>query len=194
MKPTTVRSTQSLDSSTVVDVLALAFHQDPVARWFYPKTGDYLSAFPQFIRAFGGAAFSGQTAWTTDDLSGAALWHAPGVKGDDAALIRHLETSIDADRLGSVLALIEQMDQHHPVEPHWYLPMIGVDPQCQGRGHGSALLRHALAICDQDHLPVYLESSNPANLSLYHRHGFEISGAIHAGDSPPLFTMTRPAH
>jgi len=29
-------------------------------------------------------------------------------------------------------------------DPHWYLPLIGVDATKQGRGYDSALLRHAL--------------------------------------------------
>ena len=40
------------------------------------------------------------------------------------------------------------MDECHPDESHWYLPMIGVEPSAQGEGLGAALLRHALARCD----------------------------------------------
>ena len=32
---------------------------------------------------------------------------------------------------------------------------------------------------------AYLESSNPKNMSLYERHGFESMGRIQIGDSPP---------
>jgi hypothetical protein len=38
---------------------------------------------------------------------------------------------------------------------------------------------------------AYLESTNPANLSLYVRHGFEVVGQMQAGRSPPLFPMVR---
>jgi GNAT superfamily N-acetyltransferase len=50
-------------------------------------------------------------------------------------------------------------------EPHWYLPLIGVDPAHQGKGHGDALMAYALQQCDRDHLPAYLESTNPRNIS-----------------------------
>ena len=69
----------------------------------------------------------------------------------------------------------------HPTEPHWYLPMIAMDPALQSRGYGSALLRAALARCDEDGLPAYLESSNPRNISIYRRHGFEATGTIQVG-------------
>jgi GNAT superfamily N-acetyltransferase len=29
---------------------------------------------------------------------------------------------------------------YHPAEPHWYLPLIGVDPAHQNNGHGAALM------------------------------------------------------
>ena len=57
----------------------------------------------------------------------------------------------------------------------------------------SPLMRHALAACDRDRLPAYLESSNPANIPLYERHGFERLGAIRAGESPTVVPMLRPA-
>ena len=41
-------------------------------------------------------------------------------------------------------------------------------------------------------LPAYLESSNPANVPLYQRHGFEVLGEIQVGSSPPVFPMYRP--
>jgi ribosomal protein S18 acetylase RimI-like enzyme len=94
-------------------------------------------------------------------------------------------------RLGEVLATFEQMAKYHPREPHWYLPLIGVDPAHQGQGRGDVLMVHALARCDRDRVPAYLESTNPRNMSLYRRHGFEPLGTIQAGSSPPLVPMLR---
>ena len=91
------------------------------------------------------------------------------------------------------LAFSERMGGYHAAEPHWYLPMIGVDPAHQGRGYGSALLRHASLQCDKDHMPAYLESSNPANVPLYEQHGFVVLGTIQVGSSPPICPMLRAA-
>jgi ribosomal protein S18 acetylase RimI-like enzyme len=83
------------------------------------------------------------------------------------------------------------MGSYHPEEPHWYLPLIGVDPLHQGRGCGSALMRHALLVCDRDKTLAYLESSNSRNIPLYERHGFESLGTIQVGTSPQVFPMLR---
>jgi ribosomal protein S18 acetylase RimI-like enzyme len=90
-----------------------------------------------------------------------------------------------------LMAIIEEMDRYHPAEPHWHLPMIGVHPSHQHQGYGSALLRYALTLCDEQGVPAYLESSNPAKIPLYERHGFKVLGGIQVGSSPVITPMLR---
>jgi GNAT superfamily N-acetyltransferase len=77
------------------------------------------------------------------------------------------------------------MSSYHPSEPHWYLPLIGVDPTLRGKGYGSSLMEHALIQCDHDKKPAYLESSNPKNMTLYERHGLSCSGQSKLGHYRP---------
>jgi ribosomal protein S18 acetylase RimI-like enzyme len=104
-----------------------------------------------------------------------------------------LQRSASEQTLRDLLAVFEQMKGYRPNEPHWYLPLIGVDPFQQGKGLGSALMRHALARCDSERKAAFLESSNPKNVSFYERHGFEVLGRIQVGASPILFPMLRNA-
>jgi ribosomal protein S18 acetylase RimI-like enzyme len=90
-----------------------------------------------------------------------------------------------------VFAVFEQMGRYHPSEPHWYLPLMGVDPSQQNKGFGSALLQHTLIQFDRENKLAYLESSNPRNISLYKRHGFELLGTIQKGTSPSIAPMLR---
>ena len=47
---------------------------------------------------------------------------------------------------------------------------------------------------DAEHLPAYLESSNPANNHRYQRYGFEAIGEFHPpGSDIPVTTMWRNA-
>ena len=94
-------------------------------------------------------------------------------------------------RLGGIISLFEQMGGYHPHEPHWYIPLIGVDPMFHGQGYGSQLMRQGLLACDRDRQLAYLEATSLASRRFYEHHGFRVLGEIRAGDSPPMFPMVR---
>ena len=176
-----------------VATLLIAFAGDPAARWLYPRAEKYLEHFPQFVRAFGGKAFVNGTADCVADFCGVALWFAPHVQPDEAAVGGVLEQSVDKGRMPEIFSVLEQMGHFHPNEPHWYLPLIGVDPNAQNRGIGQALLRHALARCDRERVPAYLESTSPRNSWLYERFGFKAVARIKTPSSPTIVPMVRPS-
>jgi ribosomal protein S18 acetylase RimI-like enzyme len=188
---TTVRPATPQDADAVVGVITLAFSADPIARWSLPNPRVYLEAMPSVVRAFGERAFDSQSAYCVEGVRGAALWLAPGAEPDGDRLVSLFQEHAPAGVVPDLMKVFEQMGQFHPHEPHWYLPLIGVDPACQGQGHGAALMRHALERSDRDGVPAYLESSNPRNISLYLRHGFEIMGEIQVGASPRMVPMCR---
>ena len=181
------------DQSRLVAAIVLAFSVDPAARWTYPAPENYLKHFPDLVRIFGRRAFESGTAHFIGDVQAAALWLPPGAQPDEEALMAHFQRTVPEQDQDTLFAVFEQMGEYHPDEPHWYLPLIGVDPAQQGKGHGSALLMHALRRCDEDGTPAYLESSNPKNIPLYRRHGFEVLGTIQVGSSPPITPMLRHA-
>lgn len=61
----------------------------------------------------------------------------------------------------------------HPKEPHYYFQYLGVLPQQQGKGYGTAMMRHITAIADQANMPCYLETASAGAVPMYHRYGFE---------------------
>lgn len=189
----TVRTMTSADENAAVNTILLAFAGDPVARWTWTTASQYLDAMPRLTRAFGGRAFLHGSAYCSGSHGGAALWLPPGVHPDDEALAALIEGTVPESARGDVNGLFERMAGYHPTVPHWYLPLIGVDPIHQGQGHGDALMSYALSRCDADRVPAYLESTNPRNISLYKRHGFTELGAIQVGASPTLVPMLRPA-
>ena len=56
--------------------------------------------------------------------------------------------------------------------PFEKLALLGVRPDCQNRGLGSALLAYHLAGLDRRLVPAYLEASSKASRELYLRFGF----------------------
>jgi ribosomal protein S18 acetylase RimI-like enzyme len=191
MNSSTVRELSTADVPSAVDAIVLAFTADPATRWTWPDPSTYLSAMPRLVRAFGGKAFSHQAAYGVDGFAGAALWLPPGIEPDRDEMGAVMQSTLPPERLENVMALFQQMAAYHPHEPHWYLPLIGVDPAQQGKGYGDALMAHALARCDREGVLAYLESSNPRNISLYRRHGFETLGEVRTDESPVLVPMLR---
>ena len=187
----TVSQAFSDNRALLVDVITRAFAADPPSRWLYPNDRDYWRYFPRFVEAFGGSAIDYGTAEISADGGAAALWLPPGAHPDEAAVGALLEESVDPARIETAFSLFEKMAGHHPSGPHWYLPLIGVAPGYQGQGYGSVLLAHAVARCDRDELPAYLESTSPRSVALYRRHGFEVIAEIREGSAPPIYPMVR---
>lgn len=180
------------DQSAVVgEILADAFNGDPVVTWIcsdpeYPKWAWPL-AVPFFLPH--------KEVYVTEDRLGAALWLPPGV---ELRMSPSLAVLCDAWRrfgFGSIFRyfqFISTSGKHHRKDRHYYLFAIGVRSASKGRGVGSALLRHVLQKCDQENVGAYLENSNPRNMPLYQRHGFEIRGEVALPrNGPPLWLMYR---
>jgi ribosomal protein S18 acetylase RimI-like enzyme len=77
-------------------------------------------------------------------------------------------------------------------DPHWLLWSIGIAPECQGQGLGSALLQPMLARLDADGTPCFLETANEPNVPFYQRRGFRVVDvSTIAGSACQIWTMRR---
>jgi ribosomal protein S18 acetylase RimI-like enzyme len=190
-----VRTATAADAPEVGRVLAAGFADDPVMAWMFDAAGRDAKLAALF------GFFAEETLvplGATYLLPGAcAGWTPPGTPpwSDDRTgrfltAMAAVCSAGDLERLG---VIDEATRAQHPAEPHWYLGQIAVEPRLHGTGVGSRLLAHSLAVVDADELPAYLESSNPRNVSLYLRHGFDVIGSIDLPDGPSLTPMWRPA-
>lgn len=194
MEPPKVEIASAANRDKAIETITLGFAADPACRWVWPDARTYLQAMPKFAAAFGGKAFDHGSAYVADECRAAALWLPPGVHPDGDAVEAAIGATIAPERVDEVGALFAQMDDYHPKDrPCWYLPLIAADPAYAGRGLGAAIMKQALLRCDEDGTVAYLESTNPRNISLYERHGFEIVGKIQAGSSPTIHPMIREA-
>jgi ribosomal protein S18 acetylase RimI-like enzyme len=189
--PTTkweTRRANAADLDRVTAVLARAFQDDPMWRWALGRDGtDERRA--RLERFFDGIAriihARHELTYTAGDVAGAAVWMPPGQwrfrLADEARLAPTVLGAFGATGTVRLLKLLMGVERVHLREPHYYLFAIGADPAHQGRGVGSALLEPMLARCDAEKLPAYLESSNPANIPFYRRHGFTPLAALDFG-------------
>jgi ribosomal protein S18 acetylase RimI-like enzyme len=191
--PVLFRISSRAEADRVLSCVTLGFAADPVARWLYPEPASFLAHFPRVLELFAGRAFEHSAAYRNDDFTAAALWLPPGVHSEEEALSSWFAITVAEEKLARVFSLFEQMDRYQPKEPCWHLADIAVDPSQRGKGLGAALLDKGLQQCDRDGIPAYLESTNPANVSLYKRHGFEQIGLIETDGAPQLVPMVRAA-
>jgi ribosomal protein S18 acetylase RimI-like enzyme len=189
-----VRRAEIEDHRALTAMLGRAFDDDPVTRWVFPG---------QRARARYGAAFfrwslwrleDQQMMWTTDDLAGAAIWALPDRWQVTLRQLPRLVLWTAAGigwrgpRVGWGFTNIER---HHPHDSHLYLAVLGVEPDRQGSGIGSALLQPGLELCDREGLSAYLETSKERNIAFYSRHGFHMTGELRLPNGPPVWLMRR---
>ena len=187
-----IRTAAPADREAMIDTLLLSFSADPCVRYIFPTSRAFMGGWPPFVMAMGGRGLEHATAFVAEDAAAVSLWLPPGVEPDLETMLGVL-AEVPPEK-GAVLAQVgEQIRAFHPDEPHWYLAAVGVDPSRQGEGLGSAMMKEGLRLCDAQGKPAYLESSNPRNIPLYERHGFEVIGEVQPDDYPPLYPMLRPA-
>jgi ribosomal protein S18 acetylase RimI-like enzyme len=80
---------------------------------------------------------------------------------------------------------------HRPTEAHVLLASVGVVRSQQGRGLGTAALAPGLDRADRSDSPVYLETSAEANVRLYRRLGFTVTGVLDLPDDGPRTWLMR---
>ena len=186
-----IYSASDAEASAVIRTIVLGFANDPITRWCWPTADGYLAAMPRYIMASGSRAFNNKSAYTVEGYRGAALWLPPGVEADEKAIEQLVVDTLEADKQTELGAAFKELESYYPDQPLWYLPVIAVDSYHQGQGIGALLMKHAVQRCDQDGVPAFLESTNPANISLYQRHGFEVVGEVQIGSVPVFTPMVR---
>jgi ribosomal protein S18 acetylase RimI-like enzyme len=107
--------------------------------------------------------------------AGIAVWIPPDARAEHEA-IGPAPPGAEAEILGDSVERHAYfwgwVEEHEPKEPLLYLSHIGVVPEHQGEGLGSALMRDGIAQADRLGVPIWLETSRQNNVVYYERFGF----------------------
>jgi GNAT superfamily N-acetyltransferase len=191
--PVSVRPALAEDYGPLSEVLARAFYDDPVTAWFYPDVERRMRHARRFfairLRQLEGHGL----LYTTSERSGASLWAPPGQWRENLrqSLMQLPMLPALLPRIVQTTRAVREIERLHPVKPHYYLSVVGTDPDKQGGGIASALLAPVLQRCDETQTAAYLESSKESNVSFYARHGFAVTERIELPEGPPLWLMWR---
>lgn len=192
-----IRRAGEADRDLVVRLLDEAFMDDPVSGWVFPGEQRRRERHSGLMAVFADATFADGFVDLTEDGSAVALWvDMPADPADEGEedVPAQVRATVDPDNV-RVEQIAQWTAQAHPVgRAHAYLWMIGVTPERQGQGLGTALMAPVLERCDREGLPAYLEASNARSRALYERLGFVFTGkAIELPDGPTIWPMWREA-
>jgi ribosomal protein S18 acetylase RimI-like enzyme len=180
--PIDVRRATIHDIPGMAATLARAFARDPFYSFLAgdaPERNQRMRDGWSGILRFGSAKLT--ETYTTDDHGGVAVWMPPGHRGppvlDSLRMMPAIGRLAGWRRLRTVTDAIAELEKRHRQnvpQPHFYLSALGVEPDRQGEGIGTALMKPVLDRCDREQVTAYLETATARNVLLYERLGFDV--------------------
>ncbi len=183
---TELRSLTRLDRSqvkTAAEVMARAFQNDSFLKYFYPddaKRKKVTRYFSLIATYFG--VYYGETYAPSPNIEGIAVW-IPSYRYSTSFrnLLRAVPLSVllrfgfaTGAKVQSAGDYVDRIHKRLAPFAHWYLSVLAVDPQYQGKGYASKLMRPMLARADREKLPCYLETNYEVDVQIYLHFGFKV--------------------
>jgi GNAT superfamily N-acetyltransferase len=178
---------------------AQAFADDPFVTHLIPdqrKRANLRYGFEYYLRTIriaGGDLFT-----TSMNCEGVAIWQDSRnkepfglfLRGGNPFLpfrcgLRFVLGDFRAERMGA------KIKKACAPEHHVYLALFAVQPQFQGQGYGSRLLRPILNRLDETRTPCYLETQTTKNVSLYQHFDFKLVHETMFDKKVPFYCMLR---
>jgi ribosomal protein S18 acetylase RimI-like enzyme len=190
------RRANRADIPELAATLARAFGDDPIAEWACRPDSLRQAMLERFHATRVRQLLAHEEVWISAGRTSAALWAPPKrwrlTPLEDAELGRGMLHPRLVWRLPLIAGGLYGIERKHPsAPPHWYLAVLGTDPDFQGQGLGSAVLAPVLERCDSDGVAAYLESSKERNIDFYARHGFRLTGEFRLPRGPRVWPMWR---
>lgn len=186
------------DAAQLAPMLARSFDTCPAWRWYLPTDAKHRRERMERFFAFvlrGLYLRPGHECTTTFGLTGAALWDPPGswkLKAGDNLRMLAVMVRVFGGTAPRAIRGFSALDAGHPIEAHWYLSVLGVDPEAHGAGVAEALIQPGIDRCDRDRIPAYVETGRTGSRDFFARHGFELTEELELpGGGPPVWRMWR---
>ncbi|WFE61092.1 GNAT family N-acetyltransferase [Micromonospora sp. WMMD712] len=180
------------ETRLVAERIAEAFLVLPATHWLVPDAARRRPVLADNFEILVSHAMAHGQVHATADRAGVAVWFPQ--TGDDVGPPADYDARLAA-ACGEWVDRFRHLDDlfaaTHPHDRHHHLAFLAVAPGRQGRGIGSALLRHHHAWLDANGVPGYLEASSERGRDLYARHGYRPREVFRLPDGTPFFPMWR---
>ncbi|WP_119295814.1 GNAT family N-acetyltransferase [Streptomyces sp. YIM 130001] len=181
-----VRPITDADVPTAVDTLARSFADYAFTRHVIAADGheDRIRRFQELCLTRIGMVYG--RAWVADAGRAVAVWTTPDQDPSPAfAEIGTLLGDLAGDRAPAYESADQALAPHRPQEPAWFLNTVGVIPEAQGRGLGTAVLTPGIEAAARSGHPAFLETSSERNVAFYKRLGFDVTAETPLPDGGP---------
>ena len=193
-----VRVATPSDIDGIIEIFTSAFFEDPLCGPVFPDVTRRATQADAFWRQFVTSALRYPWTFVTERGQSAATWLPPGsdefTAEEEDSFGSFLLSIADQQVADNILTILELFEASRPIEPHYYLSLLGTHKNHRGQGSGMALLCENLARIDALGAPAYLESTNPANNERYMSVGFRPHGSFTIPSGHTVTTMWRPAN
>ena len=163
-------------------ILSKAFNHDLIFRYLIPDTKQRLKTLNLYFQHVIKYGLRYGEVYSFPNLEGISIWLPP--KNSSHTRWKAIKTGalvLPVKVKWKYLALQNKIykftDNLHKKlvqNPHWYLSLIGVGPNHQGKGFGQQLLSTTINRIDLECKPIYLETNKEKNVNIFKRFGFRI--------------------
>ena len=164
-------------------MLARVFKDNPINEYAFPNIEERMKKMPyayQFVLRYN--LLYGRVLVTSPQLEGLAVWvHSDNLETSfwgrlvSGAIWPAIRMGFKAGkRMDELDKYVNRKHREFVSAKHWYLLLLGVDPQYQGKGNASKLLNGMLKLIDGEGLPSFLETQGSKNVSMYQHFGFNV--------------------
>jgi len=204
--PVTVDRLRPDETSEAANLLARSFLGEPLFGYLFEDKAPEAAVramhpwFGGWIRSFAGGGEI-HTARRNGELVGVAIRTAPGcypptglrkVSFTFRIIKSVLRMGLTARRTFSLPAAASMLGTREPDVPFWNLAWIGVDPELQRNGIGSALADEAVRVIEANPAPAWLVTFGPHTRAIYEKRGFIVEGEVRPVPKGPIgWTMRR---
>lgn len=173
------------DKSLVIDILSQAFMENKSVNYVVKQDSKREDRIKDLMAYSFNLCYSFGNVFLSDDKNACALVIFPDQKRTTAKSILWDVTLITGciglSGIAKALSREKKIKVLQPKETLYYLWFIGVSPEAQNRGIGSALLKEIVHDADRSDRTLCLETSTKKNIPWYQKFGFTIYNELDLG-------------
>jgi ribosomal protein S18 acetylase RimI-like enzyme len=192
-------TTDHIDEATAI--YSAAFLNDPMFAFMLPNKSKRERALKLFFKAtVKYSMICDECYGISSPTEGVAIWNRPGKRKISiwgfiqSGFLKLIFTPFIFSLVKSLRLFLKTAKMHkkYTSDPHYYLALLAVHPNSQGKGLAGKLLRPILKNCDEMNVGVYLETMNPKNVPMYEHFGFKVMEELFVQNGLSVWALFRP--